>query len=225
MSDDPIASIAKGVTSAVIEWTEEKFNALLSEIRDGDMKIVNDIDTYQVMKGQKKSPEFGLFTKYICDDRLRKLFRIGLSLRALEANIEKRNALRTRTEALYAKVGLYIAEFIQNGFFLKYLDTVIKREKTETGIRNELMDFFKNFEKRVTSIKEMDEVKKTAHGISTRILSNLPRTYIIFCNVAATQTCSAVKEIVMSEITGYTFEVYKTSTKEVYFLSKEDAAY
>jgi len=225
MSDDSLASIAKGISSAAFEWTEEKLKTLISEIRDGDMKIVNDIDTYQVMKEQKKLPEFKLFTKYIYDDTLCKLFQIGLSLRALERNVQKRDALRTRTVQLYAKIGLHIAEFIQNGFFIKYLDTVIKREKTETGIRNELMEFFKNFEKTVTFIKEKDNVEKTAREISTRIISNLPRTYIIFSSVAATKTCSKVKERVMSEITGYTFEVYKTSAKEVYFLSKEEDSY
>jgi len=117
---------------------------------------------------------------------------------------------------------LHIAEFIQNGFFIKYLDTIITREKTETGIRNELMEFFKNFEKTVTFIKEADNIEKKAREISTRIISNLPRTYIIFSSVTATKTCTKVKEQVMTEINGYTFEVYKTPVKKVYFLSKEE---
>ncbi|MCL2642449.1 MAG: hypothetical protein FWD52_02885 [Candidatus Bathyarchaeota archaeon] len=54
MSDDPLASVVKGAVSSVIEWTEEKVKALIAEIRDGDLKVVNDVDTYQVMKEQKK---------------------------------------------------------------------------------------------------------------------------------------------------------------------------
>jgi len=66
------------MTSAAIEWTEEKLKTFIAQFRDGSLKIVNDVETYQVMKEQKKSPELQLFTKYVHDDTLRQLFRIGL---------------------------------------------------------------------------------------------------------------------------------------------------
>jgi hypothetical protein len=220
MSNDPLASVSKGFFSAAIEWTEEKFRSVLAEVFDGDLKIVHDVETYRVLKEQRKSPEFSLFSYYVYDLTLCQLFRIGLALRQLERNVAKRDSLRTGTVKLFGNIGLHIAEFIQNGFFPKYLDIIMARSKTENAIRAELLDFFENFEKVVTFVKETDNVEKKAQEISTRIISNLPDTYIIFSSVVAIAKCSRIERLVMSKISGYTVDLYKTPAKEVYFLHR-----
>lgn len=220
MSNDPLESVSKGFFSAAFEWTEEKFRSLVAEVFDGDLKLVHDMETYRVLKEQRKSPELSLFTNYVYDVTLCQLFRVGLALRQLECNVQKRDSLRTRTVKLYGTIGLHIAEFIQNGFFPKYLDIIIAREKTQTAIMSELHDFFENFEKMVTFIKETDNVEKKANEITTRILGNMPKTYIIFSSVVAMSKCGKVKRLVMSKISGYDVDLYKTAVKEVYFLNK-----
>ena len=211
------------MTSAAIEWTEEKLKTFIAQFRDGSLKIVNDVETYQVMKEQKKSPELQLFTKYVHDDTLRQLFRIGLSLRALEQNTKKRDILRTKIKKTYGIRELHIAEFIQNGFFIKILDIIMLREKTETVIRKELTTFFNNFEKNVTFIQETDNIEKKTREITTRIISNLPKTYIIFSSGIASDKCSKVKRKVMDENSEYyTAELYETPIKRVYFLNKKE---
>jgi hypothetical protein len=222
MSNDPLASVSKGFFSAAIEWTEEKFRSVVAEIFDGDLKVVHDVETYRILKEQRKSPELNLFSYYVYDVTLCQLFRIGLALRQLECNVRKRDALRTRTVKLYGNIGLHIAEFIQNGFFPKYLDIIMAKAKTETEIKREFLEFFENFEKVVTFIKETDNVEKKANEISTRILSNLPNTYIIFSSVVAMSKCGKVKHLVMSKISGYNVDLYKTPAKEVYFLHKAE---
>jgi hypothetical protein len=222
MSNDPLASIVKGAVCAAIDWTEEKIGSVLAEFVDGDLKIVHDVETYQMLKEQRKSPEFSLFSNYVFELPLCQLFRIGLALRKLERNVRKRDALRTRTVKLYGTIGLHIAEFAQNGFFQKYLDIIMAKAKTNRSIQEELADFFKNFEKVVTFIKETDNVEKKANEISTRIISNMPNTYIIFSSVVAMQKCAKVKHLVMEKISGYNVDLFKTESKEVYFLHKSE---
>ncbi|MCJ7635515.1 hypothetical protein MUP77_24395 [Candidatus Bathyarchaeota archaeon] len=220
MSNDPLASVTKGVTSAAIEWTEEKIKLLVAQFRDRRVVFVQDSKTIAAAREKRKVPEYDLFSKYVFDETLRLLFRLGLILRDWECDVRRRDNLRTKIVGKYGLVGLHVAEFAQNGFFSKYLVTIMTRIQEQTDLTCEIEDFFRNMEKMVSFIKETDNVEKKAKEIITRIHSNLPNTYIIFSSVSATSKCSKVKKLVMDEISDYTVELYKTQAKEVYFINK-----
>ena len=220
MSKDPLASVIKGLTSAVIDWTEEKVKLFAAQFRDRRVVFVQDSRTIAAVREKRGAPEYDLFSKYVFDETLRLLFRLGLILRDWEYDVRRRDNLRTKIVGKYGLVGLHIAEFAQNGFFSKYLITIMTRIKNQIDLTHEIEDFFRNMEKTVSFIKETDNVEKKAKEIITRIHSNIPNTYIIFSSVSATSKCSKVKKLVMAEITDYNEELYKTEAKEVYFINK-----
>lgn len=222
MSEDPLASVVKGAILAGAEWTEAKVKSVAVQFLKGDLRLVEDVDTMKIVEAQRKSPELDLFTKYVDDATLIFLFKMGLTLRKLEYDVPKRNALRTMIAEQFDPIGLHIAEFCQNNFFSKYLDTIMSRAKDKKALKQEIADFFLNIEKTVSFIKETDNVDKKAKEIVTRIQSNLPKTYIIFSSVSAIVKCRKIKRLVMAEISSYTADLYSTDSKEVYFLNKVD---
>jgi len=219
-SKDPVESASKGVTEAILEWSEEKVKQLVRKFRDRKIAFVHDPETIEIAKEQRQTSEWELFQMYVEDQRLHILFQMGLTLRQLEKKEKERNDLRLRIIKKYGTEGLHIAQFIQNGFFPKYLGNLLVRTRKPDELKSEITDFFKNIEVTNSYIQKTDNVEKEAAAIVARVQSHSPRTYIISGSRSATNKCKQVKNIVMRRITGYTEELYRTEIKEVYFLNK-----
>ena len=226
-SNDPMESAAKGAVEGVLDWSTEKLpeklKQLVQKFRDRKIAFVNNPEIIALAKEQRQTSEWALFNSYVQDDRLHILFQMGLTLRQLEKDEKKRNELRLRIMKKYGTEGLHIAQFIQNGFFLKYVDTLQTRTTmTPDQLKTEIAEFFKNLETTCSYIQNRDYVNREAATIVTRIQSHHPRTYIISGSRLATQKCRQVKNTVMRRISGYEEELYRTDIKEVYFLNRKE---
>ena len=145
---------------------------------------------------------------------------MGLTLRKVEKNKKQCDTLRDRIFRKYGVQGLHIAQFVQNGFFSKYLGNILERTRLPTQTKAEIENLFKNFEVTNSYIQQADSVEKEAATIVTRIQSYSPTTYTISGSKSATNKCKQVKDTVMRRISGYTEELYRTDIKEIYFLNK-----
>lgn len=221
-SKDAIESASKGATEAFLEWSEEKVKQLVRKFKDRKIAFVHNAETVEIAKEQRQTSEWELFRMYVNDQRLHILFLMGLTLRRLEKNKKQREDLRGRIVKKYGVEGLHIAQFIQNGFFPKYLGTILERATTPDELKLEIKDLFENIEITNSYIQNTDNVKKEADTIVTRIQSNSPRTYIISGSRLAMDKCKEVKNVVMGRISGYKEELYRTDIKEVYFLKRVD---
>ena len=219
-SKDPIESASKGAAKAIIEWSEEKVRQLVRKFRDRKIAFVHNTEIIEVAKEQRQTSEWELFRKYVDDERLHILFQMGLTLRRVEKNKKQCDELRQRIFKKYDAQGLHIAQFVQNGFFAKYLGNILERTRLPTETKAEIESLFKNFEVTNSYIQQGDSVEKEAATIVTRIQSHSPTTYTISGSKSATNRCKQVRDIVMRRISGYTDELYRTDIKEIYFLNK-----
>jgi hypothetical protein len=221
-SEDPLKSVTKGVVEGFLEWSDEKVKQLAQKFRDRKIAFCQDVEIIRVAKEQRQTSEWELFLQYVEDDRLHILFQMGLTLRQLEKSQKQREALRGRILKKYGAEGLHISQFVQNGFFPKYLSIILERATTPEDTRLEIKNLFKNIEITNSFIQITDSVEKEAATIVARIQSHSPTTYIISGSMSATNKCKRVKDIVMRKILGYREELYRTEIKEVYFLNKVD---
>lgn len=221
-SKDPVESAAKGVAAAVIEWSEDKVKALARKFRDRKLAFVQNPEIIKLAKELRLTSEWEFFQLYVDDPRLHILFQMGLILRQLERNEKQREDLRGRILRKYGPEGLHIAQFIQNGFFPKYVSNILERVTSPVELKSEVMDLFRNIEVTNSYIQIYDNVEKEAATIVARIRSNSPRTYIIGGTRSAGIKCKKVKNLVMQQISGYRDELYRTEIKEIYFLNKVD---
>lgn len=221
-SEDTLASTTKGVTKALLEYGEEKLKALITKFRNRELVFVQDPDTIRLVKDQRKTPEWELFTRYVDHKGLRILFLMGLTLRYLEKEGKPIDTLIRRIKKRYGSEGLHFAFFAQNGFFGKLVANIIEREPTSEKLKTEIENLLSNIEKTVVFVDSQDNIARKTREIVTRIDANAPKIFILSSIRSAMGKCRIIKINVMKEISGYTVEQYKTENREVYFLNKSD---
>lgn len=219
-SDDSVASVTEGATRGFLEWTERKVKEYAIKFKNRNVAFVQDLETIETALEQRKTSEWDLFQKYVKDERLHILFQMGLTLRRMENNKEKLENLRAKIVKKYGAEGLHIAQFIQNGFFGKYIGNILERARTPEELTKEVENLFNNIELTTSFIQSFDNVDKEVEKIVIRINSHMPKTYIISGSKSAKKKCRLIFEEVKKRISGYTVEFIKTDVKEIYFLNK-----
>ena len=148
---------------------------------------------------------------------------MGLALRKLEQDRKRVESLREKIINKYGTNGLHFAQFVQNGFFPKYLGNIMERTATPQQLTLEMEDSFKNIENTVAFIQRQDDIDKRTEQIVTKINAHSPKTFIICSSKSAMGKCEQIKKNVMKRISDYEVELYKTDIKEIYFLNKSDS--
>jgi len=216
-SNDAIAGMIKGVLS----WTEDKIKEYLTKFKHRDLAFIEDPQTITLAVEQRKKSEWDLFKKYIDDYDLRVLFQTGLTLRVLEnTNKDRLESLRGRILKKHGPKGLHIAQFVQNGFFGKYIGNILERASTPEELKSGIKNLLNNIEKTCLFVNVRDDVEKRSQEAIIKINANCPETFIISSIGSAMKKCEKIKEKVMKGISGYTIELYKTDIKEIYFFNR-----
>ena len=84
------ADTIQGVTSAIIQWTTEEIKKLATRFVNRDLAFVGDSGTIAIVKEQRNSIEWELYSEFIKDKKLRTLIQMGLTLRSFENEHDKR---------------------------------------------------------------------------------------------------------------------------------------
>lgn len=226
-SKDPIASASEGAVKGILSWTEEKIKELLVRFKNRDIAFVQDPKTITLAKEQRKTSEWNLFKEYIEDPDRRILFQMGLTLRKLEAQeqFKELNSLRNKILNRYDAKGLHVAQFIQNGFFGKFLGNILERASTPQKLKFEIENLLENIDMMVFFVKQDDDVDKKTEEVVVKILANSPNTFIICGGGKAMENCEEIMKKTMKRISNYTVELYKTEFKEIYFLNKSGGTF
>lgn len=220
MSKDPVVSATEGVTRGVLGWTTDKIKEYVLKFRDNELAFIDDVETINTAKQQRKTSEWGVFKEYIDDPDLRILFQMGLTLRKLEKHNRRLESLREKIKNKYRLKGLHLAQFIQNGFFLRYYTYLLEKGITPKELKTAVPNMLKNIENMVIFISQSDDEVIKVDQITTKIYSHSPDVFIICSTKSAMGKCENIKKTVMKRITGYEVELYKTDIKEIYFLNK-----
>ena len=56
-SDDPLASISKGVTEGTLSWTADKIKGLVQKFFNRDIAFIEDVESIEIVKTQRKTTE------------------------------------------------------------------------------------------------------------------------------------------------------------------------
>jgi len=144
--EDFISNIAKGMTRGVIDWSSEKVMTLIKKFKNKELAFIEDIETIDIAKEQRKTTEFDFFKKYIADKHLRILFQMGLTLRKLEKANKDLQPLKEKISNKYDIKGLHIAYFVQNGLFSKYIGSILEKT-TPQRVSFEIKNLLKNITK------------------------------------------------------------------------------
>lgn len=223
-SRDPVESAAKGAVRAGLEWTEEKVKQLAHRFQNRDIIFVGDPKTIEIAKEQRKTSEWGLFKNYVEDEELRILFQMGLTLRRLEKEESDFKPLKDKIHNKYGARGVHIANFVQNGFFSKYVGNILDKALTDNELKLAIHSLLENIDKTVSFINNRDDSKQKTGDVVTKIQAHSPNTFIISSAGSATNICDKVHKDVMQKVSStYTSELYVSEEgegKKIYFLNR-----
>ena len=145
---------------------------------------------------------------------------MGLTLRRYEDDPERLQSLRERIYKKYGRKGLHVAQFVQNGFFGKFLGNILERTSSPDNLGEEIQNFLNDIDRTVVFIKSGDNVDRRTEEIAIKIQAHNPKAFTICSSRSAMGKCAKVRVNVMRRISGYTHEMYKTEIKEIYFLNR-----
>lgn len=219
LSDSPEDKLISGAVKGTLEYSEDKIKSLVKRFLNRDLVFVEDLETIQVARDQRKTPEWEIFTKYVDHHGLRVVFLMGLTLRYREKNKQPLDSLKRQILKKFGREGLHVAYFVQNGCFSKLFGNILEKESTTEKLKMEIRKLFLDIEKYTVFVNYRDSVDRKVKEVITKIDAHNPRTFIISGIGTAAKKCRKIQRLVMKEIDGYTVESYKTENKEMFFLN------
>ncbi|MFH0927782.1 MAG: hypothetical protein V1822_04340 [Candidatus Micrarchaeota archaeon] len=222
---DPLKSIANGATNATLNYLDGKISDLIKKFRQGDLAFIEDQETIDIVKTQRRKPAWKIYREYIKDKDLLLQIEMGFSLKALEKSPNKLHDLKSKILHKYDTNGLHVAELSQNGLIEKYLMFLIEETSEEKELQGNIEDLLNNIDRYVNFIKNDHDAHKCTEGILAKIRAFNPKAFIVFSK--GTDANAKSKDIVnsvMSGIDGYRLEVQKDyrRSQNYYFIVRED---
>ncbi|MFA5313761.1 MAG: hypothetical protein WC375_10690 [Methanomassiliicoccales archaeon] len=102
---DDETKAAAGVTYGTLEWSKDQIKDVVIGFLNHKLAFVEDKDTIDLVRSQRKTPEWKLISEYVKDKTLRILAQLGLTLRKMEINQDDVTNLRNKIEELTAYRG------------------------------------------------------------------------------------------------------------------------
>lgn len=225
-SSDPIASIAKGATIGTLDWTKEQIKAAIERIKNHEFAFIEDRETINEVKEEAHTEEFKLYSTYIRDKELKKLARLGLTLRKYnnaDAPAKVKN-LRYAIVKRFGGDGLRVAEFISSKRLSRYIASIVTSGDISTiDMSKRVEELLKKIDRFAIFVKSDDDVNKRFDQIKAILYANNPEIFILTGTRTARQTVSELKHRINTEMYGYTTESFDDGIENVIFIKRKQA--
>jgi hypothetical protein len=158
-SDDKlIENVTKGAVKGFLEFSKEELASFIKKFRDKKLAFIGEEKTIETAKEQYKSGESKFYHSYIKNKELLFLVGMGLTLRKIENDSDKRTNLRTKILHKFKVKGLHIAEFVQNGILNRYIAILLELIDSIDDLENQIEEVLKNIEKHSLFVRNLDRL-------------------------------------------------------------------
>ncbi len=214
-----MASLARGAARGALDWTKEQVGAFASKLRNRDIAFVQNEQTIDQIREERRGEEYLILKEHISDPKLRLLVVMGLTLRRLEkVPADKKQLLSLRNKILrkHGASALRAAELVQRGIVGILYITIIGESRSPADISAAIVNLLQNVDQYAVFIQERDTIKATIEDLVIRIRAHQPRTFVILGCGAAKEKAKKVVDGVLERLPGtYGAERHETE-KEFY---------
>ncbi len=221
---DPLASVARGATHGLLDWTKEQLAELVARIRDREIAFVQDPDTVDLVREERKSEEWAILKGHIHDPKLRILVQMGFVLRRMERDPSRRERLhdlRTKILRKFGAAGLRAAELVQREVFGSVFLKLVREAKSPVDLETSLEDLLNRVDAYTVFIQEKDGVKEVVKELNIRILARTAQVFIVFgYGQAKTKAKKVVDEVLKTLPRSYGAEKHETEKDFYAFVGK-----
>lgn len=219
-SDNPISDIAEGTTKGILDWSLDKITFFLQKLEHRELAFIEEQKTIDIVKEQYLSGESKFYGKYIKDKKFLFLARLGLSLRKMERDKERRVNLRDKIFKKYSVEGLHLAEFVENGILNRYVGILIEGLVSIEKLERDIEDILKNIEKYTIFVKWTSKKAEIIKKVDIMINANSPCIFIISGFGTAAKIVQESIEQFKVIMKDYDFERVSSGEKEILFFKR-----
>ena len=144
--EDPIESATSGAVKGLLDWSTNSIKSFVQKFKNGKLAFIQDEETIKLVKEQYNSGELNFYKIYIDDEELLFLAKLGLTLRKLEGNPDRRTNLRNKVFKKYNLKGLHIVQFVENGILSRYTAILIDNLSSIEDLKKKIAETLKDIE-------------------------------------------------------------------------------
>jgi len=212
---------AKGAVEAALNWGTDRIKDLASKFRDKKLAFIQDERTIEIVKQQYGSGELAFYRTYIEDKDILFLLKMGLTLRKLENDMERRRNLRTKLLNRYKLNGLHIAQFVENGILNRYIGILIDNMNSIDDFKRDVMEVLNNIQKYVLFVKSDDKEKNVIKNATTLIVSHSSMIFIISGISSAAKIVRKCEDRLIEFLKDYSLEKISSENIENLFFKRK----
>lgn len=214
-----IRKCAEGTTDSIIKHSSKAIKDFAKKLLNKELSFIEDDETIDIAKEQRKAGEAEIFREYAQSSRHRLLYQMGLTLRKLEKNNKDLNPLIQKILKKFEKNGLHFAMFVQNGLFIKYIDTLFERGHQSDGVKKQVINLIDEPSTVVSFINHEDKVENKSREIINKIDNTSPEIFIISGAKSAMDKCEEIHDVVLGKLDNYSSSVHLSELKRIYILT------
>jgi len=220
-SEDIVKDIAEGVTRGIVKETKESILALIDKLRNGKLGFIQDPDTIEVVKEQRKVGELNQYKTFVEDKEKIDIIILGLALRRLDNqnNHERVQNLRGKIYLKYRKEGLHIAQVVQNGILNRYILTLLEQGFSIAATKPQVKSFLENIEKHVCFVASENIPEQIAEEVKIKITAHSPNIFVLSGTKSAMKITIDAYNLILESKLPYAIEKYSGPKRELYFFS------
>ncbi len=221
MTSDPLKDIGeglgKGATEGLLDYTENKIKELINSFNEKKLKFIGDKRTIEVAKEIKNSGELSFYKFYIKDKEMLFQIKLGLALRKIEGDSERRKNLREKVIKKYGVKGLHIAYFVQNGILNRYVAILLDNLDSTTRLEETIVKTLENIEKHAIFVDYRYDLRQLIKDTLTIIAAHSPDIFIISGIASAAKLVKECEARLIETLKEYEYEKMSTGNKEILF--------
>lgn len=219
-SEDPVESLVAGAVKGTLEWTSDFIKSLALKFKDRKLAFIQDSETIQIVKEQYNSGELNFYKIYIEDKELLFLAKLGLTLRKLEGNPDRRTNLRNKVFKKYELKGLHIVQFVENGILSRYTAILIDNLSSIEDLKKKIADTLNDIEKYVLFVQAKDNERGVIELVRTKVFANSPIIFILSGIHPASEIVKKCEETITKLLSDYELERISSGLKENLFYKR-----
>lgn len=218
---DPIASGVYGIGRLIAEGVAR----FLQRVANREIGGSEDPEVIELIKAERKVPEYELLKKYIADRDLRIQIQLGLSLRKLQSRRDRGAAfqsLRSHLRTRFGIRGLHVAELAASGVVTAYLNLLITEEETAADVTTRSESFLRNVDQYTLWVVAETPVDRVLEKVRLRVALGGPGTVAIFAKGEARGKLHKVINQLEHERGDYLIRATTSGDEEVAFVSQAE---
>ena len=220
MSSDELKDISEGVTKGVLSWSLEQIKSFAVKFREKELAFIQDEKTIEIVKEQYLSGELAIYREYVEDNNMLFLLKMGLTLRRLEGDIDRRKNLRDKIFDKYDVKGLHIAQFVENGLLNRYIGILIENITSVAKFKEDIKNILENIEKHVLFVKKDDTERYILSQSNIIITSHPSKIFIVSGTYNAAKIIRDCESRLKEILRDYELEKISVDEKENLFFKR-----